>query len=131
MAKATITIEQVRPNLWIVLDEHDPESGTLVRRVERWTCTCAAAECAHIAAARSLIAKASHVAKAIDGQEIAEGRGIKSRARRANPPSPDSADPTDEFDSSVTFTMLPSRTPRKVRVSDRSVLRLSDEENAA
>lgn len=131
MAKAPVTVEEVRPNLWVVLDEHDPESGTLVRRIERWTCTCEQPDCSHVTAARALIGNASRVAEAIEEQERGKGKGGRSRVHRARPLSTDSADPTDESDSRVTFTMLPARTPRKVRVSDRSVARLTGEEHAA
>lgn len=130
MAKSGIEVEQVRPNIWVVLDEQDTEGGTIVRRFERWTCTCAETDegCRHVLAARSLIAKAPAVVAATStaGGEV---RTHKPRRRANTSPSPDHSTP--HVGDEVVFTMLPPRRPRSVKVSDRSTLRLAGKEVAA
>ena len=127
MAKAMVDIEQVRPNVWVVLDERDPEGGTIVRRFERWTCTCGDADCRHVTTAQSLVAKAAVVAENGDDRSE-EARGRKIRARANSSVSEDAA----TVDGTITFTPLPpTRRARAVQVSDRSVLRVAGKEVAA
>jgi len=131
VTKSSIEVEQVRPNVWVVLDERDPEGGTIVRRFERWTCTCPETDeaCRHVLAARSLIAKASAVVAATSGTAREGGKNRTSRRRTDTSPSRDESPP--HLGDDIVFTMLPPRRPRPVKVSDRSALRLAGNEAAA
>jgi hypothetical protein len=126
--KCDIDIAPVRPNVWVVLSDDDPEGGTIIRRFERWTCTCQIeGECRHVTAARSLIAKAASVVDSVRADNTT-AEGAKKPKQRAT----SSEDSSPQAGGDVVFTMLPpTRNPRPVHVADRTAVRLLGKEVAA
>ncbi len=129
-----IDITPVRPNVWVVLSEDDPEGGTIIRRFERFTCTCGQEDgaCRHIAAARTLIAKSTSVdtdEHDVGSKQMLQEPNQQTRKTK-RPPEPDSYEVADE--DGIVFEVAPSvRKARPITVSDRTALRVAGKAVAA
>ena len=123
MAKPPIDVTLVRPNVWVVLSEDDPEGGVIIRRFERFSCTCGTADgdCRHVSAARSLIHNAAAVVESISAETTAEP--VK-RPRMRTAHIGDERVATAKADIVLT-PLPPTRKPRPVKVADRAALRIA------
>jgi hypothetical protein len=145
---APIDIAQARPDVWVALASDQPEGGFVIRRFERWTCTCGIGEepCRHVRAARSLLAKAVTPGGSAENPRDALNLGdadvtTRKRSRRkARGASDDAADASQTDDgasgaheaSDGPLLIMPrKRLPRPVKVTDRSATRITDSEVAA
>ena len=150
MDSSTVDIILARPDIWVALADDEPEGGFVVRRLERWTCTCAADDtpCRHIRAARSLISHAAQVVRAVKTQQTTTTEkpaisGVKQSARTRRKAAANAevasavelyASISEAIDDEVNgqfVVMPPKRLARAVKVSDQSARRIAAKAVAA
>jgi hypothetical protein len=144
----SIDIALARPDVWVALAGDQPEGGFVIRRFERWTCTCGIGEepCRHVRAARSLLAKAITPSRSaenkrdllnLDDADVTTRKRSRRKARGASDDAAGASQTEDgargahEASDGPLLIMPRKRLPRPVKVTDRSATPATNSEVAA